>query len=196
MVRLVVVERLVVVARRGVGRKSMMMRRVAKHLTIGSWHVRRALAGARNDDLSEVVRRAEEGTSAEIVVVIEAALDWLAVARGRTARDRALEVFSHEQVWDTQHNNGILLYLLLADRDAELIADRGFNDKVQPREWNEVCAILEREVAASDLPTALAKTLDAIGEIARRVFPASVSPNELPNPLRIVSDTARRDRDS
>lgn len=178
-------DRLVAAERQGDGRSNMMMERILRHLTTGSWHLRRALRGHLDARVEEGVRLAEEGTSAEIVVVIEATLDWRAVARGRTARERALEVFSRERVWDTQHNNGILLYLLLADRDAEIIADRGFNEKVTPPEWRDVCAILEKEVATSDLPTAVMKTLDAIGAIARRVFPASASPNELPDTLSI-----------
>lgn len=169
----------------------MAMKRLAKHLTTGAWHVRRAISENGRRELAHSVQLAEKDTSAEIVVVIEAALDWRAIARGRTARDRALEVFSRECVWDTEHNNGILLYLLVADRDAELVADRGFNDKVRPEEWEHVCRMLERESKATDLSGGLTKALEAIGYIARRVFPAASSPNELSDTIRVIPENAQ-----
>jgi uncharacterized membrane protein len=185
-----VADRLVEAAPRGVGEQNMAMKRLAKHLTTGTWHIRRAISASGRRELAQSVESAERGTSAEIVVVIEAALDWRAVTRGHSARHRALEVFSRERVWDTEHNNGILLYLLVADRDAELVADRGFNDKVHPEEWQEVCRMLERESKSTDLSGGLTKALEAIGSIARRIFPAATSPNELGDTIRIIPENA------
>jgi len=162
------------------------LRRVHRHITTGSWHIKRALQDDHSRIISDAVAAAERGTSAEIVVVIEAALDWRAVAKGLSPRHRALEVFSRERVWDTTHNNGILLYLLLADRDAEVVADRGFNDKVSSEEWSGVCASLEHEAAASDLTGGLVKAIDKIGQISRRAFPSSDSANELPDQPRVL----------
>ena len=60
--------------------------------------------------------------------------------RNQPARERALDVFSHLRIWDTAHNNGVLIYLLLADRDVEIVADRGIHAKVGDEGWENICA--------------------------------------------------------
>jgi uncharacterized membrane protein len=64
--------------------------------------------------------------------------------RNQSARGRAIDMFSLLRVWDTEHNNGVLLYLLLADRDVEIVADRGISRHVAPDEWERICREMER----------------------------------------------------
>ena len=77
--------------------------------------------------------------------MVEGSLRCLDVIRGMSVRERALDVFGEERVWDTEENNGILLYLLVSERDAEIVVDRGFNQVVSSEQWEEVCLQLERD---------------------------------------------------
>ena len=139
--------------------------------------------------IAEAVRSAEASTAAQIVVVLEASLGLGELISRQPPRERALEVFSRERVWDTKANNGILLYLLVADRDAEIIVDRGFNDLVAPTEWAAIADALSDDVARLGFPAAIAVAIERIGAITSRVFPISAAPgvshNELDNAVRI-----------
>ncbi|HEY6924631.1 MAG TPA: TPM domain-containing protein, partial [Steroidobacteraceae bacterium] len=63
--------------------------------------------------------------------------------KGQPARERAIEVFSQLRVWDTEHNNGVLIYLLLADRHVEIVADRGVHGRVSSQIWETICREME-----------------------------------------------------
>jgi uncharacterized membrane protein len=86
----------------------------------------------------------------EIRFTVESALPLIPLLRGQTARARALEVFSHLRVWDTEHNNGVLIYLLLADHDVEIVADRGVHARVGGEGWEKICREMEALFRAGD----------------------------------------------
>lgn len=161
------------------------MKRLWQNLTTGRWHVRRLLAPTGAAAITEAVRVTERTTSAQIKVVVEAALDVAPLFRGQTARERSLEVFGLERVWDTSANNGILLYLLVAERDAEIVADRGFNGVVAPEEWSDLCNALTREIASTGFVPAIVQAVERIGTIATRTFPVTESGNELRDELLV-----------
>jgi uncharacterized membrane protein len=106
------------------------------------------------------------------------------VIHGQTARERALEVFGLERIWDTTHNNGILLYLLLAEHDAEIVVDRGFNSKIDTHTWKSVCDVLESENARSSFGRAVCAAVEELGKIAESVFPSTDHPNEISDDVR------------
>jgi uncharacterized membrane protein len=81
----------------------------------------------------------------EIRFAVEACLHFHELMAGRTAGERAAEVFSQLRVWDTDENNGVLIYVLLADRHIEIVADRGYRGLVSDAEWQAVCAHMEQE---------------------------------------------------
>jgi len=93
--------------------------------------------------------RVRAAHSGEIRVAIEGALEPGEVWHGKTPRERALEVFAALGVWDTEANNGVLIYVLLADRDVEIVADRGFNGRVPDSEWQAACEDIRREFRAA-----------------------------------------------
>jgi len=101
-----------------------------EHLFTTIWSVRRAFLHLRCKPLSARSARPRRRTKARFRFAVEHALDMQLLLSGRSARERALEVFSELRVWDTEHNNGVLIYLLLADRDVEIIADRGIHAQV------------------------------------------------------------------
>ena len=82
--------------------------------------------------------------------MVEGALDGAPLFRNQPARERALDVFSQLRIWDTAHNNGVLIYLLLADRDVEIVADRGIDAKVGAAGWEKICKAMETDFRAGN----------------------------------------------
>jgi uncharacterized membrane protein len=137
------------------------------------------LSGGASQAITDTVRNAEQGHSGQIRVVIEGTPGVAHVVQGRTARDRAIDIFALERVWDTKHNNGVLLYLMIAERDAEIVADRGLNTKVSSEQWHAICSDLERDVKTSGFTHAVCSAVSSIGRLLREHFPAEGAPNEL-----------------
>jgi uncharacterized membrane protein len=147
--------------------------RALRHLLAIPGAVSRAFPAASLSAVEEAIRRSERLHDGEIRFAVEAALDPLALWRGETARERAIEVFSALRVWDTERNNGVLIYLLLADRDVEIVADRGFNGKVAAQEWEQVCRRMESSLREGRHPDAVIAGIDALSQIVARHFPPS-----------------------
>src|SRR5262249_57726845 len=89
--------------------------------------------------IEQAIKAGEATHSGQIRFVVEGALDGAPLFRDQSARERALDIFSRLRIWDTEHNNGVLIYLLLADRDIEIVADRGINGKVGTEGWEKIC---------------------------------------------------------
>lgn len=181
-------EALVAVELREDGRCKMIpFRRVFQNITTGWWHISRAFNGDVQAELTKAVRIAEQNTSAEIRVVVEGSLRFTDVIRGVSARERALDVFGEERVWDTEENNGILLYLLVSERDAEIVVDRGFNEAVSFEQWEEVCLQLERESKQYGLATGISQAIRQLGVLASGVYPSVGGVNELSDEIVVRS---------
>lgn len=145
--------------------------RVAKHLIPGYLHLVWHLPGDANERIKSAVAEAEKGHLGEIRVVVETRRPIHKVLRGETPRGRALEVFGIERVWDTEKNIGVLLYVQLAERDAEIIADRGLNGAVTSEEWQRVCIELERVVREKGFAKGVCDAVECIGGILRQRLP-------------------------
>ena len=102
----------------------MSLLRFLRHASTGHWRVRHCFPEPALAAIAAAVKDCEQLHPGEIRFVIEAALPAGALCEGVTPRQRALEVFAQQRVWDTEHNNGVLIYLLLADRAIEIVADR------------------------------------------------------------------------
>jgi uncharacterized membrane protein len=164
----------------------MRLGRLARHL--GATHVaaRRRFPARTLDAIEAAVARAEKNHAGEIRFVVEAALSPAQVLAGMSPRARALEVFAAQRVWDTEHNNGVLLYVELADRIVEIVADRGLAGRVKPDEWEGVCRLMEAHYRAGRFEAGSIAGVDAIGVLLARHFPSSMkrardAPNELPD---------------
>ena len=159
------------------------MKRIPRHLFYPRWLTARAFPGPVMARIAKAVAESEQGHACEIRFVVEGALDFVPLVRRQTARERALEVFSSLYVWDTEANNGVLVYLLLADRDVEILADRGFNGRVEWSEWKEICAEMQAHFARGDFEQGTLAGIARIDALARRHFPLAggVNPNELPD---------------
>ncbi|MBL8311139.1 MAG: TPM domain-containing protein [Burkholderiales bacterium] len=142
--------------------------------------VRRALPDASMAALERAIGMAERGSSGQVRLVVEANWPLLHVNR-HTPRSRALEWFSQLHVWDTEHNNGVLIYLLFAERKVEIVADRGFNTCVTAAQWQTICHAMEQRFAHAEFEAGLMEGISAIGALQREHFAADMGANEQPD---------------
>jgi len=156
--------------------------RVLRHLFALPGAVARAFPAPAFHRIEQAIRESEKRHDGEIRFAVEAALDPAELWRGVSARQRAITVFSELGVWDTERNNGVLIYLLLADRDVEIVADRGFNGKVSAAEWEAVCRRMEAALREGRHAEALIAGIEALSPIVARHFPPlAAERNELPD---------------
>lgn len=159
-----------------------MLARIFKHLFFPDWWWRRNLPEAAMRRMQAAVAEAEMGHSAEIRIAVEASLDLPALLHGVLARARAVEVFSRLRVWDTEENNGVLLYVLLADRDVEIVADRGVAKRLQQAEWEQICREMEVLFRAGRQEEALMAGVRRIGAKLAMLYPdGEKMANQLPD---------------
>jgi uncharacterized membrane protein len=159
----------------------MDLTRMAKHLVMTEWRVRRAFPRDALAAIGNAIEAAESAHVGELRFAVEGALPGAALFHGLSPRARALEVFSLLRVWDTEHNNGVLIYLLLADRDVEIVADRGVHAKVGARGWEPICREMERAFARGDYLAGVVDGIEAVAHHLRTHFPARGSTQELPD---------------
>ncbi len=160
----------------------MRIKRIARHLLTTTAQVRRAFPRSALIAIERAIKASEASHVGEIRFAVEAALDGAPLFRGQTARERAIEVFSQLRVWDTQHNNGLLIYLLLADRAVEIVADRGIHAKVGAHEWDKVCRQMEAAFRKANFEGGVIGGVQAVGSHLVAHFPADDgSGNELPD---------------
>ena len=164
------------------GCRDMSFARVLKHLFSTRWRVRQHFTPAVLDEIEAAIRDVESRHSGEIRFVVEAALDGDELWRGLAPRARALEVFSHLGVWDTANNNGVLIYVLFADRDVEIVADRGIAARVSREEWEQVCREIEAHYREGRFARGSVAGIRAVGTLLERHFPGhGADADELPN---------------
>ncbi len=130
--------------------------------------------------IEQAIALSETRHGGQIRFAVEHALDTSSLLQGESARERALEVFSALRVWDTQHNNGVLIYLLLADHDVEIVADRGIYGLVGASGWEAVCHAMESALRDGEFERAVLIGIDRVSQILETHYPgASGRANEL-----------------
>ena len=160
----------------------MGIKRIGKHLLLNRWRVRRAFPRQALANIEKAIKASEAAHSGQIRFAVEGALDGAPLFRDQSARDRAIDVFGELRLWDTTHDNGILIYLLLADRDVEIVADRGINAKVTQADWETICRAMETEFRAGNFEGGVLKGIAAATQLLAKHFPATgVHRNELPD---------------
>jgi uncharacterized membrane protein YgcG len=160
----------------------MGIRRIGKHLLANRSRVRKAFPARSLAAIEHAIKASEATHAGQIRFVVEGALDGAPLLRNQSARHRALDVFSHLRIWDTAHNNGVLIYLLLADRDVEILADRGVDALVGAAEWQRICALMEVEFGKGNFEAGVIKGIEAVSRQLAKHFPGhGVGRNELPD---------------
>jgi uncharacterized membrane protein len=155
-----------------------------RHLFALEHTMHRAFPPAALDAIERAIDESERMHSGEIRFAVEGALEPGRVWRGVTPRERALEVFAALGVWDTDANNGVLVYVLLADHDVEIIADRGFNAKVDSDRWSAICDDMEQYFRAGRFQEGAVAGVKAVGRLVTMHYPrppGSYDRDELPN---------------
>jgi len=156
--------------------------RLMRHLSSGESAVRRAFPARSLDLIERAIRETEAMHTGQLRFAVEPALDLIPLMAGQTAQQRAIEVFSKLRVWDTECNNGVLIYLLLADRDVEIIADRGVHAKLGAEVWDAVCQKMEAAFRDGKFEQGVLAGIRAVGLHLARHYPnAGDKPNELPD---------------
>ena len=156
--------------------------RLIRHLASPPWRVRTTFPAHTMRTIEQAIRESEAGHNGQIRFAVEAALEVMPLLRNQSARERAIEVFSLLRVWDTEHNNGVLVYLLLADRDVEIIADRGIHRRVGADEWEPICREMEQAFRKGRFVDGVIGGIRAVSAHLTRHYPGKDRhPNELPD---------------
>jgi len=158
--------------------------RILKHRRLDETDAERALGRGAAQRIEARVKASERKHSGEIRVCVEAGLPLSYLWRNALARDRALTLFGKLRVWDTAHNNGVLLYLLLAERRIEIVADRGLNEHVSSDEWQTLLKGMAAAFKAGQFEAGLNAAIDAVDALLMQHFelaPGEKNPNELPD---------------
>ena len=133
--------------------------RILRHLFARS--AAAAFPAASLQRIADAIAQAERSHRGQLCFAVESALSPRRLWRGDDARQRAQTVFSQLRVWDTAGNDGVLIYLLLADHRIEIVADRGV--AVEPSQWLAICARMAEALRAGEYERA---ALDGIAATA------------------------------
>jgi uncharacterized membrane protein len=163
--------------------------RVLRHRWHDETDARRALDAAAMARLKAQVAASEAQHSGEIRICVEAGLPLSYLWRGASARQRAITLFGKLRVWDTEHNNGVLIYLLLAERAIEIVADRGLRRHVPQAVWDGLLAGMRESFQQRRFEPGLAQAVDSVGDLLAQhfpLFPGESNPNELPDGVEVI----------
>jgi uncharacterized membrane protein len=155
--------------------------RIGRHLATSPWRVRRAFPRAALLAIERAIGQGELAHDAEIRFAVEGALGGARLLRGQSAAERALELFSLLRMWDTERRNGVLIYVLLADRAIEVVADRGARAAIDAATWEGICRGMQAAFAAGRYGDG---AVQGIHELSRHLgvhFPARAGGGELSN---------------
>ncbi len=158
--------------------------RLLRHCWLDEDDARRALGPVALERIEQRVRASEAAHSGEIRVCVEAGLPLGYLWRNVDAHDRALSLFGKLRVWDTEHNNGVLIYLLLADHRIEIVADRGLTRHVDAAGWQAIVDGMGAAFRERRFEDGLHAAIDAVDAVLREHFPVAPgggNPNELPD---------------
>jgi uncharacterized membrane protein len=161
----------------------MRLRRVIRHLFSTHGGTRRHFSAEVMGSIEKAIAAAEARCSGEIRFVVETALELPEVWSGLTPRERAVQTFSDLHMWNTEGRNGVLIYLLAADRVVEVIADRGAAQAIGQDDWEGVCRLMEGHFRVGHFADGSVAGVHAVGGLLARHFPppAGVNRDELPN---------------
>ncbi len=164
------------------------IQRILKHRWLDRATTQRAIPPDMVQRLGQRVAASEQRHSGEIRIYVEAGLPlsylWRKATTRQITRQRALAMFGKLRVWDTANNNGVLIYLLLAERSIELVADRGLNDLVEPKVWQAMVARMRGAFRQGQFEDGLTTALEEVSALLVQHFPlkaGETNPNELPD---------------
>lgn len=168
------------------------IKRMLKHRWQVATRLQRVITPALLERLGQRVQASERRHSGEIRIYVEAGLPqrylWSDAPTRALTRQRALSVFGQLGVWDTANNNGVLIYLLLAEHAIELVADRGLNDVVPAPVWASLVDGMGKAFRQQHFEEGLTQALEQLSTLLEQHFalaPGAANPNELPDVPRV-----------
>ncbi|MBN8992508.1 MAG: TPM domain-containing protein [Rhizobiales bacterium] len=165
----------------------MGIKRIGRHLLHHRWREKRDFPPKVLAAIEQAIKAGEATHSGQVRFVVEGSLDGAPLFRDQPARERALDVFSQLRIWDTEHNNGVLIYLLLADRDVEIVADRGIDTHIGTAGWEKICVDMEAEFRAGNFERGVIKGIEAVSRQLAAYFPPHAGGrNELPDAPMVI----------
>ena len=165
----------------------MDLRRFWHHVAMTPAKARRAFPVATLDAIQREIAAQEKRHGGQVCFVVEPELHAAALWRDVSARDRAREVFALQGVWNTEDNNGVLLYVLLAERRVEIVADRGIDRRVEGRDWQRVIATMDPLLRAGRFQDAALAGVRGVSDLLAAHFPPRVNgTNELSDRPRLM----------
>ena len=160
----------------------MDIQRALRHLRSTRSAAERAFPQATLTALAAAIASGERAHRGEVRLVIERALPLSAAWSGVSNRQRAIALFADYGIWDTEDNCGVLIYVNLADRKVDIVADRGIDRKIEAATWQAVCDTMTQGFAHGDYHGAALAAVEQVNELLRRHFPSNgARPNELPD---------------
>ena len=160
----------------------MRLSRLFRHLLLPGWWVRRVISQAALTEIGAAIAACEQTHRGELRFVVEGPLPLASLWQDSSSRQRAIELFASQRVWDTEENSGIVIYVQLLDRRVEILADRGIAARVPQAEWDAICREMEGSFRGGGWRSGALRAVARAGELLTRHFPAgSRNPNELPD---------------
>jgi len=160
------------------------LRRIFRHRWLDESDTRRAVPPGLVEQLARRVAASEARHSGEVRIYVEAGLPLSYLWRDASPRERAVAIFGKLRVWDTEQNNGVLIYLLLAEHAIEIVADRGLSRHVPQAEWQRIVAHMGSAFREGRFEDGLTQALEEVSALLVQHFPraaGSADVNELPD---------------
>ncbi len=155
------------------------LKRLFKHLLLNNpWQVSRHFSALSLQRIESAITGSETKHTGEIRFVVEAGLHPYQILRSKKPRDRAIELFSLLNIWDTELNNGVLIYLLLADRDVEIVADRGIDKHIGYDRWDIICHDMEMLFRRGEFEAGVLQGIEEITAALEKHFPIDAIKNK------------------
>ena len=158
----------------------MPIKRLLRHVLITRLQLNHAFPKAALSEIEAAIQASEKKHASEVRFAVESSLEPIDVLRGHTPRARAIELFSTLRIWDTEHNCGLLIYVLMADHAVEIVADRGIHAKVGEAEWTRICQQMEAAFRRDDFRGGVIAGIEAVTQHLQEHFPVAAGDrNEL-----------------
>jgi len=159
------------------------LQRLLTHL-FGQWFaMRRRFPEALLDEMTKAIASGERTHLGEVRFAVESRLSPWLVLEGVDALIRARQVFAQLQVWDTEHNTGVLFYVMMAEKRIEIVADRGIASRVAQAEWDGICSRMRNSYAGGHWREGSLAGIAAAHALLQQHFPSdgTDNPDELPD---------------
>ena len=149
----------------------MNLKRIWRHILMNRLALSNAFPTSTLHAIHAATTRCELRHRGEVRFVVEGELDWGLLLADASPRQRAIDVFGRLRVWDTEENNGVLIYVLLADHDVEIVADRGIHRQVGDAGWQAICDRIRVEFRAGRFEQGAVLGIEAISDLLAQHFP-------------------------